>query len=180
MSFSRREFLGAAGALSLTSIQAQTQSADLILFNGKVVTVDDAFSIREAIVVKDGRILAVGTNELRNRYNAARTIDLLGRMVMPGFHDTHIHLRGNSRRYVDLNDTTSLKQLQQQVSEKAKELGPGEWITGGGWDEYHFTEQRKPLRGDLDSAAPDNPVVLVRAGGHSSVGNSKALGLADI
>src|SRR3984885_13044531 len=181
MDLSRRRFLGAGGGLPLSQVaSAQGETADLVLFNGKIVTVDDAFSIREAIVVKDGRILAVGTNELRNRYNAARPIDLLGRMVMRGFHDTHIHLRGNSRRYVDLNDTTSLKQLQQQVSEKAKELGPGEWITGGGWDEYHFTEQRKPLRGDLDSAAPNNPVVLTRAGGHSSVGNSKALELADI
>jgi len=181
MSFSRREFLGAAGALSLTSLQAQTQSADLILYNGKVVTVDPAFSIREAVVVKDGRILAVGTNELFNRYTAARTIDLRGRMLMPGFHDTHIHLGGHSRRYIDLNETFSLEQLKQQVSEKAKELGPKEWITGAGWDEYHFTdEKRKPLRADLDAAAPNNPVALTRAGGHSIAGNSKALEASDI
>lgn len=183
MSWSRRDFIAGAGAASLGTalrLDAQGQSADLILFNGKVVTVDDAFSIHQAIVIKGGRILAVGGNELRNRYTAARTIDLRGRMVMPGFHDTHIHLRGFSRRYIDLENTTSLTQLKQQVSEKAKELGPGQWITGGGWDEYHFTEQRKPLRGDLDAAAPNNPVVLTRAGGHSSVGNSKALELADI
>src|SRR5215471_16600774 len=164
----------------MVTVQAQAPSADLVLFNGKIITVDDAFSIREAIVIKDGRILAVGGNELRNRYPAARVIDLRGRTVIPGFHDTHIHLGGHSRRYIDLNDTTSLAQLKQQVSEKARELGPGEWITGSGWDEYHFTEQRKPLRADLDAAAPDNPVVLTRAGGHSSVGNSKALELADI
>jgi len=183
MGFSRREFLNAAGAASvigLANLQAQSPSADLVLFNGKIVTVDDAFSIRQAIVIKDGRILAVGGNELKNRYPAARTIDMKGRMVMPGFHDTHIHLAGHSRRYIDLNDTTSLTQLKEQVHEKAKELGPGEWITGAGWDEYHFTEQRKPLRADLDAAAPDNPVVLTRAGGHSSVGNSKALEAADI
>ena len=183
MTLSRRRFLEVAGVTSLSGlpvVQAQGTTADLVLFNGKIVTVDDAFSIREAIVVKDGRILAVGGNELRNRYSAARTIDLRGRMVMPGFHDTHIHLGGHSRRYIDLNDTTSLAQLKEQVSEKAKDLGPGEWITGSGWDEYHFTERRKPLRGDLDAAAPNNPVVLTRAGGHSSVGNSKALELADI
>jgi len=183
MGFSRRQFLGAAGAASLVGasrLQAQTQAADLVLFNGKIVTVDDAFSIRQAIVIKDGRILAVGGNELRNQYTAARAIDLRGRMVMPGFHDTHVHLGGHSRRYIDLNDTKSLVELKQQVSDKAKELGPGEWITGQGWDEYHFTEQKKPLRGDLDAAAPNNPVVLTRAGGHSSVGNSKALALADI
>src|SRR5580658_5626197 len=183
MEFSRRQFIGVAGAASLAAaarLQGQGVSADLVLFNGKIVTVDDAFSIRQAIVIKDGRILAVGGNELRTQYNAARTIDLGGRMVMPGFHDTHIHLGGHSRRYIDLNDTTSLAQLKQQVADKAKELSPGEWITGSGWDEYHFTEQRKPLRGDLDAAAPNNPVVLVRAGGHSAVGNSKALEMADI
>jgi predicted amidohydrolase YtcJ len=186
MNWSRRNFLGtAAGALTLSQaefLQAQSrgEAADLILFNGKIVTVDDVFSIRQAIVVKDGRILAVGGNELRNRYTAARSIDLGGRTVLPGFFDTHIHLRGHSRRYIDFRETKSLVELKQQVREKAKELGPGEWITGGDWDEYHFAEQRKPVRGDLDAAAPANPVVLTRAGAHSSVGNSKALELADI
>ena len=182
MDLSRRKFLGAAGALTLSQLakSAQGETADLILFNGKIVTVDDAFSIRQAIVIKDGRILAVGGNELRNRYTAARSIDLGGRTVLPGFMDTHIHLRGHSRRYLDFRETKSLAELKQQVSDKAKELGPGEWITGGDWDEYHFTEQRKPVRSDLDAAAPNNPVVLTRAGGHSSVGNSKALELADI
>jgi predicted amidohydrolase YtcJ len=183
MTISRREFLGAVGAVSavgVSSLRAQTAPADLVLYNGKIVTVDDAFSIREAIVIKDGRIAAIGGNELRNRYAAVRAIDLKGRMVIPGFHDTHIHLGGHSRRYIDFRDTSSLAQLKQQVSEKAKELGPGEWITGGNWDEYHFKEQKKPLRGDLDAAAPNNPVVLTRAGGHSSVGNSKALEMADI
>jgi predicted amidohydrolase YtcJ len=183
MTISRREFLGGAGvaaAGSMTNLYGQSAPADLVLYNAKIITVDDAFSIRQAIVIKDGRILAVGGNELRNRYSGARAIDLGGRTVIPGFHDTHIHLGGHSRRYIDLTDTTSLAQLKQQVSAKAKELGPREWITGGGWDEYHFTEQRKPLRADLDAAAPDNPVVLTRAGGHSSVGNSKALQMADI
>lgn len=183
MTLTRRDFLGAAGIVSAASVgnlDGQAPAADLVLFNGKIITVNDAFSIREAIAVRDGRILEVGGNELRNRYAGARAIDLRGRTVIPGFHDTHIHLGGHSRRYIDLNDTTSLSQLKQQVSGKAKELGPGEWITGAGWDEYHFTEQRKPLRADLDAAAPNNPVVLTRAGGHSSVGNSKALQLADI
>ncbi len=183
MSLSRREFLGvaaAASAGSLLRVHAQQPPGDLVLFNGKIVTVDDAFSIREAIVIRDGRIAAVGGSELRNQYAAARAIDLGGRMVMPGFHDTHIHLRGHSRRYIDLTETTSIKQLQQQIRDKAKELGVGEWITGGGWDEYHFAEQRKPLRGDLDAAASNNPVVLSRAGGHSSVGNTLALKMAEI
>lgn len=81
MEFSRREFLGAVSVASLSGasrLQAQGGTADLVLFNGKVVTVDDAFSIRQAIVIKDGRILEVGGNELRNRYSAASTTDLRG------------------------------------------------------------------------------------------------------
>jgi len=108
----------------VSSLEAQATPVDLILFNGKIVTVDDAFSIREAIVIKDGRIVALGGNELRNRYSAAHSIDLRGRTVIPGFNDTHIHLGGHSRRYIDFTDTTSLAQLKQQVSDKAKELGP--------------------------------------------------------
>ena len=182
MEWSRRQFFSAAGSVSLAALRAQSpqETADLNLFNGKIVTVDDAFSIREAVVIKEGRILAVGGNDLRNRYHAARSIDLAGHTVLPGFFDTHIHLGGHSRRYIDFRETKSLIELQQQVREKAKELAPGEWITGGDWDEYHFAEQRKPLRSDLDAAAPNNPVVLTRAGAHSSVGNSKALELADI
>jgi hypothetical protein len=160
---------------------AQAETADLVLFNGNVVTVDPSFSIRQCVVVKDGKVVATGTNELRNRYNAARTIDLRGRTVLPGFFDTHIHLGGHSPRYIDFTETFSLKEMKDQVAAKAKELGPKEWITGANWDEYHFTdEKRKPLRADLDEAAPDNPVALTRAGGHSIVGNSKALELADI
>ncbi len=178
MDWSRRHFIGAAGALSL--LNGQTETADLLLFNGKIVTVDNAFSIHQAIAIKDGRILAVGSNELRKRYAAARSIDLAGRTVLPGFMDTHIHLQGHSRRHLDFRETKSLAELKLQVSEKAKELGPGEWITGDDWNEYHFTEQRKPVRGDLDAAAPNNPVALTRAGAHSIVGNSKALEMADI
>ena len=184
MDLSRRKFLEAAGLASLSvspRLQAQSkESADLLLYNGRIVTVDDSFSIRDAIAVKDGRVIAAGSNELRNRFDAARSIDLRGRTVLPGFNDTHVHLRGQSRRNIDLIKTTSLTQLKDQIREKARELGPKEWITGTDWDEYKMTEKRRPLRADLDEAAPDNPVVLTRAGGHSSVGNSKALQAADI
>ena len=180
MQVTRRGFVGAVGAASLSGLpllQAQNNTADLVLFNGKIVTVDDAFSIRQAIVIKDGRILAVGGNELRNRYTAARSIDLARPHRAARIHGhAHPSAAATPAATSIFDETKSLAELQQQVSDKAKELGPGEWITGGDWDEYHFTEQRKPLRGDLDAAAPDNPVVLTRAGGHSSVGNSKALG----
>src|ERR1700676_5163510 len=150
MDLSRRRFLEAVGAASLagTSVDAQTQKepADLVLYNGKIVTVDDAFAVRNAIAVKDGRVVAVGGNELVNRFNAARSIDLHGRAVLPGFNDTHVHLNGQSRRNINLINTKSIAQLKDQIRDKARELGPKEWITGAGWDEYQMTEKRVPVR----------------------------------
>ena len=159
---------------------AAPESADLLLHNGKIVTVDDAFSIQEAVVVRDGRIVAVGGNDLLSRYEATRVIDLEGKMVMPGFNDTHIHISGSPIREIDLTETTSIAQLQQQVRDKAEQLGEGEWITGYGWAEDVFAELRMPTRADLDAAAPRNPVTLTRAGGHSAVVNSLAFELAGI
>jgi len=99
---------------------------------------------------------------------------------MPGFNDTHIHISGSPIREIDLTETTSIAQLQQQVRDKAEQLGEGEWITGYGWAEDVFAELRMPTRADLDAAAPRNPVTLTRAGGHSAVVNSLAFELAGI
>ncbi len=159
---------------------ADPLSADLIVHNGRVITVDDRFSIRSAVVVKDGKILAVGDESLAARYRAPDVIDLHGRTLMPGLIDTHMHLYGTSSRQIDSGHAHSIVELQSMLRAKAKELGPGKWITGIDWDEYVLAERRKPLRGDLDAAAPDNPVALTRAGGHSIVGSSRALSLAGI
>lgn len=158
---------------------AQKQ-ADLLLYNGHVITVDNLFSIHTAVAVKSGVIVAVGDENVRKGYAAPIAIDLHGRTLMPGFMDTHIHIQGAPKRWIDLAGTASIQQLQDQLREKVKVLGSGEWITGFGWDEAHFAEKRNPTKEDLDAAAPNNPVVLTRAGGHSSVGNSKALQLAGI
>jgi predicted amidohydrolase YtcJ len=132
------------------------------------------------VVVKDGKIVAVGGNDIASSYEAARVIDLQGKMVMPGFNDTHIHVRGHARRAVDLTESKSLTEIFSAVSSKAQELGKGEWVTGYGWSEDQLEEKRRPLRWDLDEAAPDNPVILTRAGSHSSVANSMALELAGV
>jgi len=156
------------------------QPADLVLHNGKIVTVDDAFSIQQAVVVRDGLIVEVGGNDLLSKYDASQTIDLEGKTVLPGFNDTHIHISGDPIREIDLTGTTSVAELQQQVRAKVEQLGEGEWITGYGWSEDSFSELRKPTRSDLDEAAPRNPVTLTRAGGHSAVVNSLAFELAEI
>jgi predicted amidohydrolase YtcJ len=144
------------------------------------VTVDDDFSIKSALVAKDGKIIAIGGPEIARAYQSRVRVDLKGRTLLPGFIDTHVHLRGMSPRAIDLVQAKSIADIQQLIREKAKQLGPGEWITGQGWSEYELAEQRRPLRADLDRAAPDNPVALWRAGSHSAVGNSAALRLANI
>lgn len=168
------------GVFFSAAVAAAQQPADLILYNGKIAVVDERFSLHQAIVVRNGRIVAVGGNDLATRYRAARTIDLHGRLVIPGFNDTHIHLNGQARRHVNLAGTKSIKEIQQKILAKAKEMGPGEWVTGSAWSEDELAEKRRPLRRDLDEVAPNNPVIITRAGAHSAVANSLALKLAGV
>ncbi len=173
-------FCCALGSLIAVSPAFAATRADLLLFHARVLTVDDSFSIKSAVVIKDGRILAVGGSELARQYDAAQRIDLRGRTLMPGFIDTHLHLFGLSQRQVEPDKAKSIADLQVMVSAKARTLGSGQWITGYGWDEAQLAEKRTPNRRDLDQAAPDNPVVLTRAGSHSVVANSAAFKLAGI
>ena len=153
---------------------------DLILHNGKVLTVDQNFSIHSAIAVSAGKVIVTGDESILTQYKASKIIDLNGKILMPGFNDSHTHISGNPRRYIDLGDVSSIIEMQALVRNKARNLGPGEWITGYGWSEDELTEQRKPTRYDLDDAAPNNPVVLTRAGAHSAVGSTMALALAGL
>ena len=154
--------------------------ADTILHNGKVITIDADLSLASAVAVNGSDIVAVGGEALLEQYKSANIVDLGGKVLMPGFIDSHTHLRGRPQRFVDLTKTRSIEELKAQVSAKAIELGAGEWITGYGWSEDVMAELRRPLRSDLDEAAPENPVLLTRAGGHSAVANSMALRLAEV
>src|SRR6185369_36164 len=176
--FARRLMVGAL--LLGAAVAAHAEPADLLLFNGQVLTVDKAFSIHKAVAVKDGRILAVGGDDLAKQYQAPVRIDLKGRTLLPGFMDNHLHPGMRSPRSVEVSDAKSIAEIQARVRAKAKELGPGEWVTGYGWAETNLVEKRNVVRADLDAAAPDNPVALSRAGGHSIVGNSLALKAAGI
>ncbi len=173
-------FLLAGLALTGCEQPEQLEQADLVLTNGKIFTVDAGDSIASTLVVTDGHIVAVGGNDLAIRYAAATTIDLGGKTVLPGFVDSHTHIDGDALRYIDLREVTSIGEIKYLIREKATELGPGEWITGYGWSEDELEEGRRPLIGDLDQAAPGNPVTITRAGGHSAAVNSKALSIAGI
>ena len=153
---------------------------DLVLTNGKVFVADADFSIVNTVVVNDGLIVASGDYSLLDRYDAAETVDLEGKLLIPGFIDSPTHIRGRPQRYIELGEVTSIAEIQELISAKIEEIGEGEWITGYGWSEDELDEGRRPLRADLDAVAPDNPVILTRAGGHSAVTNSLALELADV
>jgi predicted amidohydrolase YtcJ len=178
--------IGKSGAMILGLMLAVAAPAiaaepvDLLLVHGKILTVDPAFTIASAVAVKDGKVVAVGGDDIARRYRAARTVDLGGRVLMPGFNDTHVHIQPMAHRQIDMTGVASIADLQARIKAKAAELGPGEWITGATWDEALLAEKRVPLRQDLDKAAPANPVMLVRAGGHSVTGNSMALRLAGV
>lgn len=178
--------------LALVSCQPEQQQAqsedsqeprtavDLILSNGKIITVDEVFTIADTVVVNDGRILAVGDAAIADKYQAATLVDLQGKTLMPGFIDSHTHIRGRPERYIELGEVTSITEMQRLIRIKADVLGPSEWITGYGWSEDVLAEGRKPLRQDLDAAAPNNPITFTRAGGHSAVVSTLALELAGI
>ncbi|HEX8397431.1 MAG TPA: amidohydrolase [Pyrinomonadaceae bacterium] len=162
---------------------AQTKRrVSLLLFNGKVFTADENYSVAEAVAVDGERIVAVGTTrDLRNQFQAAREIDLQGRLVTPSFNDAHVHFFRGALALLNVNllDTKSLSEAQNRVAEKVKTVKPGEWITGRGWD-HTIWKQSFPTKKDLDQIAPNNPVYLVRVDGHVAWVNSAALRAAGV
>lgn len=174
--------LGSALAIcsAVPAIAAPRRSVDTVLLNGKILTVDQRFTIASVLVIDKGRIVASGGRELLRLYRPRQIIDLKGHTAMPGFSDTHLHVFGRLHREVNLWNVASIVEIQTIIAAKAKDLGPGEWVYGNFWDETNFPDRRKPTRQDLDAAVPDQPVVMLRYGGHSLVANSKALALAGI
>ncbi|MDQ3751260.1 MAG: amidohydrolase, partial [Acidobacteriota bacterium] len=164
-------------------VLAQTkQKISLLLYNGKVFTADAQFSIAEAVAVDGEKIVAVGaSNDLKAKYQAAKEIDLKGKLVTPGFNDAHVHFfRGAlSLLNVSLNDAKTLEEAKAKIAAKVKEVKAGEWISGRGWD-HTVWGNKFPTRQDLDQIAPNNPVYLVRVDGHVAWVNSKALQLAGV
>ena len=149
---------------------------DAIYINGKIITIDPRFTIAEAIAVTGGKFEAVGKNVDIQRLaaSATRVIDLDGRTVVPGLEDSHLHNAGAGPG-VDLSNARTLADVLAAVGQRTKTATPGEVIVSNGdWHEAQLTEQRLPLRRDLDTVSPNNPVVLVR-GGHEYILNSAAL-----
>ena len=133
---------------------------DLLIYNAHVLTLDESNTVTEVIAISDSKIVATGGAGLRKSFTATEEVDLGGRTLIPGFIDSHTHIRGRPPHFIDLTAVTSVAELRELVSAKATQVGPGNWITGYGWSEDEFAEQRRPLITDLDLAAPDNPVIV--------------------
>ena len=138
--------------------------ADLILHGGQVVTVNSRFDIAEAVAVRGGAIVAVGTDEeiLRHKGDKTAIVDLAGKMVLPGLIDSHVHPGGASMHEFDhpIPAMESVADVLDYVRARAKALPAGEWITIRQVFITRLREQRYPTRKELDDAAPDHPVAV--------------------
>ena len=158
--------------------------ADLIVTNAAVYTVNRQQPRAEAVAVRGGRIAAVGTaaDVAALRGAATQVIDAGGRLVLPGFTDTHVHFIGGAlgRQRVQLDDAATVEEMQRRVKAYADAHPDRPWILGGGWYYSAFGAAALPDRRMLDAVVPDRPVLLSAYDGHSSWANTKALELAGI
>jgi len=157
---------------------------DCILFNGRIAEPNERQSPSSALAIARGRILAIGTDQdMQDRAGAdTEKIDLEGRLVVPGFVDTHIHFYewALKRQDMALDDMTCLEELLARVRQAAAERPTGQWIMGQGWNETDWTAPNMPTRETLDRAAPDHPVLLWRCDLHLAAANTAALKRAGI
>jgi predicted amidohydrolase YtcJ len=148
-------------------LRAQQPAPDLILSNGKIITVDERFTIAQAVAIKGDRIVAVGTNQEMAQLAGTNTrrIDLMGRSVTPGLIDNHMHLLRAATtwlRETRFDGVESRKQAIEMLRARVKTVGPGEWVYNiGGWAHQQFADDPRPFtRDELDQIAPNNPVSL--------------------
>lgn len=163
---------------------SEAAAADVILFGGRVVTVDRDFSIAEAVAMRDGRILSVGATSHVRALAGPRTevVDLRGRMVLPGFIDSHCHPTQVGRYHLklDLFDCHSIADITSRIGQQVAKVPPGTWVEAAmGWREDWLIERRLPTRAELDRVAPEHPVYLPHLG-YTVVLNSVALRAAGI
>ena len=175
--------------LSISGLQ-KSKKADLVLMNGKIVTVDDAKPEVQALAVSGDRVIAVGSNEEIKSYITQKTevIDLEGKMAIPGFIDGHGHFTGLGRSKMVLNfmEVKDWDEVVAMTKEALKKAKPGEWIFGRGWHQEKWDKIPEPnvdglpFHHTLSKVSPDNPVLFTHASGHASFANAKAMELAGI
>jgi predicted amidohydrolase YtcJ len=182
---------GSLAALAArTPQQPASVAADMVLLNGKIVTLEDGQPQVEALAVGGNRIAAIGTSEAMRRHVGQKTqvIDLAGQLVIPGFVEGHGHFTGVGRAELDLKlmPAKSWDEIVGMVERAAKQAKPGEWIYGRGWHQEKWTAKPLPAvegfptHASLSRVSPDNPVILTHASGHATFANAKAMELSGI
>jgi predicted amidohydrolase YtcJ len=176
-------FSAACAGQDAPPVVAAEATADLVIVNGKVHTIDDANRVVQAVAIGGNTILKVGTNDEIQSVSgpATRVIDAHGATVAPGFNDSHVHFLsgGRSLSDVDLAGLTTLRQVQDKIRVFAADKPADGWIKGRGWL-YSPFPNASPTRGQLDEVVPDRPAVMTCYDGHSVWVNSKVLALAGI
>ncbi len=181
--------MSALSAFSLVLLAASGQSqskpaADLIVTNAKVWTVDKSRPTAQAVAVLGERIVAVGSIAEANAWRGpnTRVIDAAGKLLLPGFNDSHVHFvsGGSQLDNVQLNDATSAEEFTRRIGARARSAAKGEWILGGDWDETKWNPAQLPTKELIDSITPDTPVFVNRYDGHMALANSVALRMAGV
>lgn len=176
-----RQFLFLAILFAISS--CSSSKVDTIIHHAVIYTVDSAFTVAEAMAVKDGKIVAVGKNEeIMGTYTATDNIDAKGEAVYPGFIDAHAHFVGYGRSLfqADLFGANSWEETVARINTFAEAHPDLPWIQGRGWDQNRWPGKAYPTNEELNKLFPDKPVVITRVDGHASIANQKALDLAGI
>jgi predicted amidohydrolase YtcJ len=159
-------------------------SADLALINGNIITMDSVRPNAQAVAIQKNRIVKVGTTEQIKALITKETkvVDLQAKTVVPGFIDSHIHVAdfGKFLNWLNLNDATSIEEMQTRLKDRLQKVPKNRWIVGNGWNETRFAEKRCPNRFDLDFVSPENPVILYHECGRVCLVNSRALKIGKI
>jgi len=165
-------------------LAAQNQAPDLIVLNAAIYTLDSALPRAQALAIKDGRFILVGSNAEVDAIAGLQTerLEAAGRVIIPGMIDAHAHLPNLGRllRTVNLKGTTSYEEVIVLVKRRAEQLKTGTWIVGRGWDQNDWDSREFPTHQALSAAVPRNPVYLERVDGHAALANAMALNLAGV
>jgi predicted amidohydrolase YtcJ len=158
------------------------QKIPLLVHHAKIYTVDEKFSVAEAMAISDGKIVAIGTNdEILKAYEGEEELNAAGKTIYPGFIDAHCHFTGFATDMWKCNlvGTTSFNEVIDKMNEFSKTT-PLQWLYGRGWDQNDWEVKEFPSKEKLDSIFPNRPVFLKRIDGHAALANQKALDLAQI